>query len=211
MSISPRRLKGGKGRMRPLQDLFSVFPSLESERLLLRQLMPEDADDFFACQSDPEVFRYAGRSELTSLEAARDELSILFKRHQEQTLLSWAIVLKEDQHFLGRFQLEHLSAENRRTGVGYLLGKPYWGNGYATEALCAVIAYLFEQTTVDRIETFAWAENSASTRVMEKAGMRFEGLARQRRFAKGAFHDFKYYAILREDFFHEKSSLPESR
>ena len=196
--------------MRPLQDIFSVFPSLESERLLLRQLLPEDADDFFACQSDPEVFRYSGRSELTSLEAARDWLNILLKRHQEQTLLSWAIVRKEDQHFIGRFQLEHLSAENRRTGVGYLLGKPYWGNGYATEALCAVIACLFEQTTVNRIETFAWAENSASSRVMEKAGMHFEGLARQRRFAKGAFHDFKYYALLREDFFHEKNSLHES-
>lgn len=87
------------------------------------------------------------------------------------------------------------------------IGKPYWGNGYATEALGAVIAYLFEQTTINRIETFAWAENSASTHVMEKAGMRFEGLARHRRFAKGAFHDFKYYAILREDFFPEKSVI----
>jgi [ribosomal protein S5]-alanine N-acetyltransferase len=190
--------------MRPLQDLFSVFPLIESERLILRQVMPEDAADFLACQSDPDVFRYSGRSELTSLEAARDWLNILFKRHQEQTLLSWAIVLKEDQHFIGRFQLEDVSAENRRTGVGYLLGKQYWGNGYATEALCAVIAYLFEQTTVNRIDTFAWAENIASTRVMEKAGMHFEGLARQKRCAKGAFHDFKYYAILREDFFNGK-------
>ena len=121
-------------------------------------------------------------------------------------MLSWAIVLKESQRFIGRFQMEEWSDENHRATVGYLLGKQYWGNGYATEALRAVIAYLFEQTTVNRIDTFAWAENIASTRVMEKAGMRFEGLARQRRFAKGAFRDVKYYAILREDFFNEKKT-----
>jgi [ribosomal protein S5]-alanine N-acetyltransferase len=190
--------------MRQLEDLFSVIPIIESERLILRQLTSEDAADFFACQSDPDVFRHAGRTEETSLESARHMLNILFKRHQERTMLSWAIVLKEDQRLIGRFQMEAWSDENHRAAVGYLLGKQYWGKGYATEALRAVIAYLFEQTTVNRIDTFAWAENVASTRVMEKAGMRFEGLARQRRFAKGAFRDVKYYAFLREDFFPEK-------
>ena len=190
--------------MRPLQDLFSVFPIIESKRLILRQVTPEDAPDFFACQSDPDVFRYSGRSEEASLKSARHTLNILFKRHQEQTMLSWAIVLKENQRFIGRFQMEEWSDENRRAAVGYLLGKQYWGKGYATEALRAVIAYLFEQTTVNRIDTFTWRENIASARVMEKAGMRLEGLARQKRFAKGAFRDLKIYAILREDFFNEK-------
>ncbi len=190
--------------MGSLQDLFSVFPIIESGRLILRQVTPEDAPDFFACQSDPDVFRYAGRSEETSLESARHMLNILFKRHQEQTMLSSAIVLKENLRFIGRFQMEEWSDENHRAAVGYLLGKQYWGKGYATEALRAVITYLFEQTTVNRIDTFAWSENIASTRVMEKAGMRFEGLARQKRFAKGAFRDLKSYAILREDFFNEK-------
>ena len=119
-------------------------------------------------------------------------------------MLSWAIVLKENQRFIGRFQMEEWSDEDHRAAVGYRLGKQYWGKGYATEALRAVIAYLFEQTTVNRIDAVTWRENSASARVMEKAGMRFEGLARQRRFAKGAFRDRKSYAILREDFFNEK-------
>ena len=113
-------------------------------------------------------------------------------------------MLKENQRLIGRFQLEEWSDENHRTGVGYLLGKQYWGKGYATEALRAVIAYLFEQNTVNRIDTFTWSENNASARVMEKAGMRFEGPARQKRFAKGAFRDLKIYAILREDFLNEK-------
>lgn len=115
--------------MRSLQDLFSVFPVIESERLILRQLTLEDAADFFACQSDPDVFRYAGRSEETSLESARQMLNILFKRQQEQTMLSWAIVLKESQRLIGRLQMEEWSDENHRATVGYLLGKQYWGKG----------------------------------------------------------------------------------
>jgi [ribosomal protein S5]-alanine N-acetyltransferase len=106
--------------------------------------------------------------------------------------------------------MEEWSDEDHRAAVGYRLGKQYWGNGYATEALRAVIAYLFEQTTVNRIYASTWRENSASARVLEKAGMRFEGLARQRRFAKGAFRDVKFYAILREDFFTEKEPPRES-
>jgi [ribosomal protein S5]-alanine N-acetyltransferase len=190
--------------MKPLEYLFSIFPIIESKRLILRQLTPEDAPDFFACQSDPEVFRYSGRSKEPSLESATHTLNILFKRHQERTMLSWAIVLKENQCFIGRFQIEEWSDENHRAAVGYLLGKQYWGKGYATEALSAVIAYLYEQTTVNRIDAFTWSENIASARVMEKAGMRFEGLARQKRFAKGAFRNLKIYAILREDLFNEK-------
>jgi len=107
---------------------------------------------------------------------------------------------------MGKIQLEDWSDEDHRTAVGYRLGKQYWGKGYATEALRAVIAYLFEQTTVNRISASTWSENIASILVLEKAGMRFEGLARQRRLAKGAFRDVKFYAMLREDVFPEKRS-----
>lgn len=185
--------------MRQLEDLFSDFPLIESERLLLRQHTFVDAADCFACYADPEVFRYSPLSEETSLESATLTLNRLLTWHQERFLLCWAIVLKENQRFMGKIQMEEWSDENHRTAVGYRLGKPYWGKGYATEALRAVITYLFLETTVNRISASTWSDNTASARVLEKAGMRFEGLARQRRFAKGAFRDVKFYANLRED------------
>jgi len=79
--------------MRLLEDLFSDFPLIESERLLLRQHTPEDAADCFACYSDPEVFRYSPLSEETSLESATQTLNRLLTWHQERFLLCWAIVL----------------------------------------------------------------------------------------------------------------------
>ncbi|HZS75690.1 MAG TPA: GNAT family protein [Ktedonobacteraceae bacterium] len=193
--------------MRQLEDLFSVFPLIETERLILRQLTLEDAEDFFVCHSDPEAFRYSRHSEETSLQSATHTLNRLLKWYQDRFMLCWAIVLKENQRFIGRIQMQEWSDIHHSAEVGYRLGTQYWGKGYATEALGAVIAYLFEQTTINRIYASTWAENIASARVLEKAGMRFEGLSRQKRFVKGAFRDTKNYAILREDFFTERGSL----
>lgn len=84
------------------------------------KLTPEDAPDFFACHSDPEAFRYFRHSEETSLESARHTLSILFKRYQERSMLCWTIVLKENQHFMGRIQMQEWSDADQRAEVGYL-------------------------------------------------------------------------------------------
>jgi len=183
-----------------LEDLFVKFPVIETERLILRQFTLDDAQAFFLCISDPEVWRYSRRPAQTSLEETTHSLKKLLQWYEKRTMVPWAIVLKEHQHLIGQFQMEEWSDEDHRAAVGYRLARQYWGKGYATEALHAVIAYLFENTTVNRIDAFTWSENVASARVMEKAGMRFEGLARQRNFAKGAFRDLKTYAILREDY-----------
>jgi [ribosomal protein S5]-alanine N-acetyltransferase len=197
-----------KERMMQLEGLFIAFPVIETGRLILRQFTPDDAQALFVCISDPDVWRYSRRPVPTSLEWITHHLDTLLKRYQERTMVTWAIVLKENQHVMGKFQMEEWSDEHHHAALGYLLGKQYWGNGYATEALRAVIAYLFEHTTVNRIDAFTWRENVASARVMEKAGMRFEGLARQRYFAKGAFRDLKTYAILREDVLDQKVAKP---
>ena len=63
-------------------------------------------------------------------------------------MVTWAIVLKENQHVIGKFQMEEWSDEHHHAAVGYLLGKQYWGKGYATEALRAVMAYLFKNLWV---------------------------------------------------------------
>jgi len=93
--------------MGQLEDLFSVFPLIESERLTLYQLTPEDAADFLTCHADPEVFRSSRCAAETSLESAKHTLDLLSKQHQERILLRWAIVLKANQHVIGRIRAEH--------------------------------------------------------------------------------------------------------
>jgi ribosomal-protein-alanine N-acetyltransferase len=173
--------------VRQLEDLFSVFPLIETERLILRQLKLEDAEDFFVCHSDPEAFRYSRHSEETSLQSATHTLNRLLKWYQDRFMLCWAIVLKENQRFIGRIQMQEWSDIHHSAEVGYRLGTQYWGKGYATEALGAVIAYLFEQTTINRIYASTWAENIASARVLEKPECALKAYPDRSALSKGPF------------------------
>jgi [ribosomal protein S5]-alanine N-acetyltransferase len=93
------------------------------------------------------------------------------------------------------FRLKH-----RRAGIGYWIGKAYWGQGYTTEAMRRIVAHIFQTYDVVRIEAHCFGTNPASARVMEKLGMTREGTLRQHFYHVG--HDAQYdahvYAILRE-------------
>jgi RimJ/RimL family protein N-acetyltransferase len=93
-----------------------------------------------------------------------------------------------------RLELRHCRAE-----LGYWIGVPYWGRGYATEAVQAVIAFGFTMLDLNRIDARHLSRNPASGRVMQKVGMRCEGRQRQHVLKNGRFEDLDCYAILRDD------------
>ena len=92
-----------------------------------------------------------------------------------------------------------LEPQHARGELGYWIGEPYWGHGYATEAVTAVIAYGFAALGLNRLEARHLSRNPASGRVMQKAGMRHEGQQRQQVRKQGRFEDLEYYGILRSD------------
>ena len=83
--------------------------------------------------------------------------------------------------------------------LGYWIGKPFWNRGYATEAAIAVIRFGFASLDLNRIASRHFSRNPASGRVMQKAGLRHEGTARQSMIKWGKYEDLQLYAILRED------------
>lgn len=83
--------------------------------------------------------------------------------------------------------------------IGYWIGVPYWGRGYATEAAAAVIRYGFEQLNLNRIYAAHFARNPQSGNVLRKLGMRHEGTLRQHHKKWGEYQDAEMYAILRQD------------
>ena len=93
-----------------------------------------------------------------------------------------------------------IQTADERAELGYWVGKPFWGQGYCTEAAQAVIAYGFQTLGLNRIQAHHFGRNPASGRVMQKLGMRYEGLERQYHKKWGQFEDGLGYAILREDF-----------
>ena len=92
-----------------------------------------------------------------------------------------------------------INGKHRRGELGYWIGKPFWNNGYCTEAVGAVVRYGFEELGLNRIEARHMTTNPASGRVMAKAGMKLEGVLRQQLLRSDSFEDMAIYAILASD------------
>ncbi|MCL4209068.1 MAG: GNAT family N-acetyltransferase [Phycisphaeraceae bacterium] len=172
---------------------------LETDRLLLRPFTPEDA---------PVVQRYA-----SDREVARTTLSIPHP-YPDGAAAAWiaghargletglnpifAITLREGAQLIGAIDLR-LNPDHRWAEVGYVIYRPWWGAGYATEALRSVVRHGFETLGLHRIHAHHFGSNPASGRVLEKAGMRREGVWRQHICKWGEMLDVVQYGLLRAE------------
>ena len=126
---------------------------------------------------------------------ARDFLASPAKENE----LRLTIRLRSDGRLCGGIGL-HPNNEHKRAELGYWIGVPFWGNGYATEAARAVVGYGFENFDLNRIFAAHFAGNDASGKVLRKIGMRCEGCMRQVIIKRDRFIDLERYAILRSDY-----------
>ncbi|PKN92684.1 MAG: GNAT family N-acetyltransferase [Chloroflexi bacterium HGW-Chloroflexi-6] len=148
---------------------------LETERLLLRRLVPEDLDALYTLYSDPIVRRYFPEGTLT-LEETREELEWFLNGHPRHPELGlWAAILKETGQFIGRCGLLPWSIDDQfEIEIAYMLGKEYWGQGLASEAAQGIARYAHEQLGLTRLICLIDHDNAASIRVATKTGMTFE-------------------------------------
>ena len=146
----------------------------ETERLRLREMYPGDAEAMFNLNSDPEVIQYTGDNRFPTVEAAKIFLSGYRKVYEKWKSGRLICELKTTGEIIGWAGLKFLEKENV-TDVGYRFYKKFWGNGYATEAAKASIAYGFSVLKLERIIAHARKENIASLRVLEKCGMKIIG------------------------------------
>ena len=112
--------------------------------------------------------------------------------------IHFAITLKNPAQLVGAIDLR-VNAEHQRAEVGYVIYRPWWSMGYATESLRAVLNFGFETLQLRRIESHFFENNPASGRVMQKAGMTFEGRFRRHIIKWGEVLDTLHYSILREE------------
>ena len=175
--------------------LFDDLPSIETERLLVRTLKMDDAEDLFEWVSDPEVTKYLFWYAHRSIADSRDFISWV----TTDNFACWGVVLTENKKVIGNCFLHNFNFEHRRAEIAFNIARKYWGRGYGTEVAQAVLRFGFEHWRLNRIEGTCMVENVASAHVMEKAGMTFEGILRKYAYAKRKFHDMKLYSILRDE------------
>ena len=188
----------GEGRMHPAA-YFASLPVLETDRLVLRPLRRRDANDIFSYASDPEVARYVLWDPHQSVSETRSYIRYMRSLSRRGLPSSWAVTRRDSGKVIGTSGFMWYSEANSAAELGYSLSKSFWNLGYATEALRAVIRSVFAALPVNRLEAKHDLRNPASGRVMEKSGMKKEGILRQRIRNKGEYVDVALFAILRSD------------
>jgi len=175
-------------------------PTILTRRLVLRPFVIADAKD---------VMRLAGDKSIAAntlniphpyqAGMAEEWIASHPGKFEKGELANFAITLAADQSLIGAIGLTIVPA-HFRAELGYWIGRPFWGNGFATESGKAVLKYGFETLGLERIHAGHFSNNPASGKVMEKLGMRHEGALRKHVFKSGEFIDLENYAVLKEEF-----------
>lgn len=170
------------------------LPTLETTRLRLRPYREADIAELVPLIGLREIAATTRLPFPYTEEDAKDFLA----RTEEPGNLWLAITLRSDGRQIGGagLRIDHL---NQNAELGYWLGVPYWGEGYATEAARAVIRHGFEHLRLHRIFASHFKENQASARILAKLGMQHEGCQREHLRKWDRFVDLELYAILRRD------------
>lgn len=145
----------------------------ETKRLQHRAFTLDDAEAFFALNSNPDIMRFTGEPMLSSVDEARTAIAS-YPDFDERGYGRWASVLKETQTIIGFCGLKYL-ADLDAVDVGYRFLPQYWGRGLATEACIASLDFGFNTLRLEEIIGLVLPENAASIRVLEKAGMQPNG------------------------------------
>ena len=176
------------------------FPTLETPRLLLREITAADAPALFGIHGDPSLMQWFGADPLSDL-AGAEKLVAFFAswRGLPNPGTRWAIQLKGEDTLSGTCGLFAWHRLWRKCTVGYELARAAHGKGYMHEALSAVLDWGFEHMELNRVEAQVHPENLASLRSVARLGFQREGLLREVGYWGGRHHDLLQYALLRRD------------
>lgn len=183
--------------------------TIETIRLTLRQLEPADAEMMFRhWASDEQVTRFLRWDAHQTIDETKSMIQQWIDNYQNDSTYYWGIYLK-DGEMIGSIGVTISSEYDLKGALGYKIGSRWWNQGYASEAANAVIGFMFRHTDIERIDSFCSIENPASRKVMEKTGMRYEGLLRHYYQTRDGFHDCTLYSIIRNEWEQRKDALPE--
>ncbi len=178
---------------------FLPFPDLNSERLLLRQIIASDIDQVFLLRSNAQTMKYIPRPVITKIEEAQEHLNMIQQKIESGEGINWAITLKGEGKLIGIIGQYRIKWEHFRSEVGYMILPEYNGKGITTEAVGLVVAYGFDKMNMHSQEGVIDPVNIASARVLEKNGFVKEAHFRENEFYDGRFLDSAIYSLLRKD------------
>lgn len=175
--------------------------NIETSRLLLRRFQSDDVDDMFENWANDEAVTYF----LTwpphkNKEVTRQIIQDWIQQYEKLDNYNWAIVLKDNQKVIGSIAVTEQNEKAQLAQIGYCLSRTYWHQGIMSEALNAVIDFLFNQVEFECIQARHAANNLHSGGVMKKCGMTYEGTLRHSDWNNQGVCDICNYSILRSEY-----------
>lgn len=174
--------------------------SIETERLLLRAIRESDADAVFKnWTSDEKVTEFLCWKTHTDISETEQVIKEIVEQSNNPDFYHWVIVLKEIGEPIGTI---HVLAQNEKVGmahIAYTIGSKWWHKGITTEALRAIIPFLFNEVGFNRIEARYDPDNQHSGSVMKKCGFKYEGTLRQADFSNKGIVDVDMYSLLKSE------------
>lgn len=150
---------------------------IETDRLLLREVLFSDADGMFELDSNPNVHIYLGNKPVTTIEQSKEYIENLQQQYKDFRIGRWAVILKETNEFIGWSGIKFINYEiNNHQNfyeIGYRFIEKHWGKGYATEAGKAFIDYAFNEMKVDALYAYSDEGNENSRKILEKLGLQY--------------------------------------
>ena len=149
---------------------------LETERLILREMLPSDAEALFEMDSNPNVHKYLWNKPLTSIDGVYQYIEMVRNQYLENNIGRFVVVLKETNELIGwaglKYNTEKVNNKVHFYDIGYRLNEKFWGKGYASEASFAWLDYGFNVMKIKVMEAAAHTDNIASNRILQKIGLK---------------------------------------
>ena len=175
--------------------------TLKTDRLILRKFKLNDAEAMYKnWASDEEVTKFLMWKPHSSGEETKKILKDWINHYSEENYYNWAIVLKENaDEPIGNIAVVNMNEETSTMHIGYCIGRKWWHKGITSEALKAVMDFLFDEVNANRIESRHDPRNPHSGGVMKKCGMKYEGTLRSSDWNNTGICDACWYALLKSE------------
>ncbi|WP_274309997.1 GNAT family N-acetyltransferase [Solibacillus daqui] len=171
-----------------------MFPILETERLILREVVPQDAQNIYSYFSNDLVTKHYGMDTMTQLADAEALIQAFATNFSQQRAIRWAIERKDEPGLIGTIGFNLWSKIHRRAEIGYELHPDFWRAGYTSEALNIVTEYGFNELGLTRIGAVVYLENTPSNQLLLKNGFEKEGVLRNYMYQNEQAHDVNMFS-----------------
>ncbi len=175
---------------------FDPFPVLETERLILRRIIVEDATDYFEMRSNVDAMKYICQPIQKSVEETTEKIVRINEMVNMNDGIGWAVCLKTDNIMIGTVSFHKLFKEHYRAELGYMLNPKLWRQGITAEAVKCIIDFGFNQLHLHSIEAHIDPENKGSEKLLQRCNFLREAYFKENYYFNGKFLDTAVYSLI---------------